>query len=366
MSKQQACFDFIKLLIEFGGIYSVDGEGYIYDNEDEPVLINVNNKGIPLRIYKPNMVAGDYAILNPLVEPLGVFDERVWFFTSRCAIIGNITKSMIVKLAEQAIKNADSLEYDKLELVQPYLSAFDEKFLGEISKIKPVRLIRLDYNKKTRTAKLMTDVYDEEYRESLGKGFRKRTWSAITGLLETFYGTDDISGTFTYKATNIGFPEADASINLLVMVAEAIYQYAEVIIKDRDLKLHVGELVEHIKHIKDYHDVSAWFSSGNTQKAATEENSIKSIAPWQTKEITGIVPGGRYTPSNTFRAHSFDPSGIVPSVLQPPPQNGPINILPNDGRGIIVPRISGHTGIKLRETLSDPNGPGILKPRLKR
>lgn len=360
-NKQQACFDFIKLLVEFGGVYQVNEEGYIFDNEDEPVLINVSNKGMPLRIYQSNMKAGEYAILNPLVEPLGVFNERVWFFKSRCAIIGGLVKSMMKKLAEAAINNEGEIDYDKLDMVQPHLKSFDRKFLTEIDKIKPVRLIRMHYNKKTRTATMQTDIYDEEFRNKF-KGFRKRSWTAIEGLLEMFFGTDKIEETFTYKATNIGFPEADACIHLMAMVAEAIYQYVETILGDR--KMRVADFMQHLPHIKEYHDVSAWFSSGNTQKSDDKEETINTRAPWQTKEISGIVPTNRYS-NTSYSTHTYNPKGLVPSIMQPGADSAPMNIRP--GGGIIMPNIKsgGSSGIRLRETIGNPNGASIQMPRLK-
>lgn len=368
MSKQAECYDFIKHLVEFGGVYTVDDEGFIMDNEDESVLINVSNKGIPLRVYQPNMKAGEYAILNPLVEPLGVFNERVWFFKSRCAIIGSLTKAMMKKLAEAASSTDGDIDYDKLDLVQPYLKSLDKKFIKEIEQIKPVRLIRMHYNKKTRTATMMTDIYDEEFRAQF-KGFRKRSWTAIEGLLEMFYGTDDISGIYTYKAKHIGFPESDACIHLMIMVAKAIHEYVETILGDR--KINVKELVNHLSHIEEYHDVSAWFTSGNTQKSGEEESTIKTKAPWQTKEITGIVPSNHFQNMRSA-AQTYDPTGIVPTGLTDGPSIGPMpTIVPGGGgghgMGITVPKITGRSAgqVTLRDQSTASTGGAISRPRLK-
>jgi hypothetical protein len=285
MQQPDNVFEFFKLLIEFGGVHYVNDDKFVCNViDDKPVLININNKGTPLMVFHNNMVAGEYTIFNPLVEPLGPSSERAWFFQRNSLIIGNMVKALIRKAAELAQSSEKC--YDKLDLIQPYFSAMDKKFLAEVDKLKPSDIMRIFYHKKRKVAQLQTELFEDDHFKGVSKTFRKRSRDAIRGLIGEFMGTDEISKVYKYKATHIGMQEADASIHVLVKAGEALHQYVSLLL-DKDL--HVPELMLHLESLEKYHKQCIWFANANTRK---EDEAIPSNpAPWDSPLPSKSLPG---------------------------------------------------------------------------
>lgn len=313
MTKQQDnVFEFFKLLIEFGGVHYVNEDKYVCNtSNDEPVLININSKGMPLMVFHESMPAGEYAVFNPLIEPLGSSAELAWFHKRNSLILGVMVKAMIRKAAEAALST--DKDYEKLEFIEPWFKSFDKKFLSELDKINATKFCRLYYHKKSKTAQLQTDLFDDETFTDVMKTFRKRSRDTIREMFTMFFGTDDVPSKYKHIAQNVAFLQADASIHVFVQAGEALSKYVRMLLGK---SLNITKLKKHLGHIDEYHKKCMWYSP----PSSNEEQKAQSMPsqPWESKLKVGKpLPGtGSKLPKITRCAGSLafqQPSGMVPS-----------------------------------------------------
>ncbi len=252
---------FFKLLVEWGGVFTTDSENTIINTDDNlPVHVEINGNPLPLKLFSNNMQVGKHTYFNPLVETLGHSKERAWFFTTRSMILGVMIKKLMVRAIELAITTDDDIDYDKLELIQPFMAKADAKLITEIQSIKPNKILRMVYSKPLRTAQLQTELYDKKFQDAFK--FRKKSWDVILGMLESFMGTDDVHETYQYKGTFIGMQESHAMLNLLLMTTQSIHEYVSLLL-ERDL--HYNELVVHMDKLEAYRKSCAWAATGTIQ-----------------------------------------------------------------------------------------------------
>lgn len=324
--KRDNLFDFLKLLIELGGVYRVNDDFFIVQtDDDEPVRIVVGKKAMPIMVYHENMKTGDHLVLNPFVETLGAAPERQWFFTTQSVILGWTLKRMAEKLIE-AVNGKVEEDYKTLELISPYLALIDTKTAKELEPIVGNNWLRLNYFKKTKTIEVCSDLLDEEYVKSFGTKIRKKTWELIQGLLEVFLQTDDLSA-FGYKATIIGMQEADATFHSTAKIAAAIDGYVKLLLKT---DMHVAEFMQHLQYLETYHKLSAWFVAptivepkiptapqppwASTSPAAIQ-NSNQSNRPVSPFAVATIKNTPTVSPSSPFNTPTF----ATPNMTQPVP-----------------------------------------------
>jgi hypothetical protein len=291
MVNQNNITEFFKLLVEFGGCYYVDNEMFIKSTvDDTPVLVKINNNPMPMKVYHENMKVGKYTIFNPLVEVLGHSAERTWFIQSRSLIVGVMIKEMMKKVVNIVTDKDEDFDYDKLDAIQPFVKKIDKKLLSEIDKLEPVRILRIIYNKKKRIAQAQSDLWEEEYRNTLK--IRKGSWSIIPEMLEAFIGTDEVHEIFNYKATIVGMQETDAFLHVLLQLAIAMDQYVKLLL-DRDLR--VPEFVNHMEHLEEYRKACAWAVAGTAQHDKEAAKPVNATPPWQ-KQSNIPDPHNRFIP----------------------------------------------------------------------
>ena len=126
-SKMSQITEFFKLLIEWGGVYRVnDDMAIVTATDDQPVLIDINGTTLPLLVFSENNMVGKHTFFNPLVETLGHSKERAWFVQSRSLIAGNIIQRMMIRIVELTLqKEDDEMDYDLLDIVQPFIDKTD-------------------------------------------------------------------------------------------------------------------------------------------------------------------------------------------------------------------------------------------------
>lgn len=283
--------EFFKLLVEWGDVYTVDSEDNIVTTSDnQPVMVDINGNILPLKVFSDKMTVGKHTFFNPLVKTLGHSSELSWFFTTRSMILGNMIKAMMIRVIELAIDTEEEVDYDKLELIQPFMDKSDKKLISEIEQLQPNKILRIYYNEKSRVAQLQSDLNDTKFQESFR--FRKKSWGIITGMLECFMGTEDVHRDYKYKGTIVGLQEADARFNIMLMATQAIHQYAMLLL---DIDLKFNELGGHLENVEQYRKQCSWAVSGTIQhdkdtSKITDENVWVSGGAPVTEIPQAVIP----------------------------------------------------------------------------
>jgi hypothetical protein len=309
--------EFFKLLIEIGDCFYVDKEMTIRTkSDDHPVLIKINDKPLPMIVFNDNMMVGKHTFFNPLVEVMGHSAERNWFEASRSLIFGVMVKNMMKKIITMALDEEAEVDYDKLDMIRPFIKKIDKKLIKEIDKIQPVRMLRIVPFDNKRTAQAQTDIFDKKYQETLSS-VRKGSWVIITSMFESFLGTDEPHKLYHHKGTIIGIQKMDAFLNVMLKLTQALDIYAEVIL-EKDL--HTAEFVQHMKHIEEYREKCKYAVTATIQsdKEAVKPEPVK--APWQTDPTTQYAQ-----PTPQFNAPT---AGVQQAIPYP---GGPQQVMPQYG-----------------------------------
>ena len=325
---QSDATDFIKRLVELGGLYKVNTDNLIVGKRDnQPIQIHTSKtKSQPCMILHDKMQMGEHTVLNPFVETLTKSPERDWFFQSKSILLGTVVKRLMVAVIETAISGKET-EYEKIPLISPFLKQIDEKMLEEVNTLPAADMLFIEFNKKARTATLLTCMYDSDYVAKFGK-IRKKTWEVVRGLLEAFLECDALSETYTHKSTIIGLQEADAVLHVLIKAYMSLDQYIKLMLnEDPD----VAALVQHLENLEKYYKICAWCV---TSSSAQDEEVV--TPPWPT--APNLIP------------------------TQPLPQAMPV--MPVDNMPMLVPSASlpsaGHAPLPIMGTM--PPAVGMPMP----
>jgi hypothetical protein len=374
----RAITEFLRLLVEWGGVYKVRDDMMIVTAEDDmPVLVTIGNNQLPLMLFSDNMKAGKHTFFNPLVETLGHSSERTWFMQSRMLILGVMIKRMMQLIVSKCLSDDEDLPYDLIEAVSPYRKRVDAKLEEEIGKIEPLHMLRIIYNKPKRTAQAQTDIFDEEYIESLK--IRKKSVEVIQDMLVTFLGTEEVHETYVHKATIVSMPETDAFLHVLLMLSQTIGNYAKVLL-NRDLR--VVEFEQHMEHLEEYRKMCAWAVTSTVQHDRAAVKTAQTPVTWkpssQSQIVSGVLPTTSQTmpwmqgrtsvlpktdPSTLVRMANYlaqnpfaDANMMVQSVLTP---QQPLFTMPQSGGGVVL---AGETNMMGGSVLPSPNSDNGIKP----
>jgi hypothetical protein len=313
---QKQISDYIKLLVEFGGVYKVDSEFIIRGPDSEPVQIMLNKKAVPIKIFNDRMMTGDWVFLNPFKETLTVSGERTWFWQSRSMMLGYIIKRMLEALVDKLQSKEDDLHIGELELAQQLVAQVDDKTRAALTHLSGEDYGVIFYHKKSKTAQFQCRVLESEYHETFKSKLRKKDWAVITTFMETVLQTAEPEKVYVHTGTNISMMEAEATLHVLTKVAEAIAPYSEAILK---VKLPILDMLQHLSLLDKYCRLTMWHQPAGKEKSVV----IGTKLPWEIQDVPENVrmPGSRGT--------QFDPGMInnrgirmaaqlLPSVAQPP------------------------------------------------
>lgn len=288
---QDCVFEFIKLLVETGGIYKVnDDKMVVLASSGAPHTIVSNKKTLPLMVFHNRIPIGDHVVLNPLKDSIGVCPERVWFFNFIKNLPGGLLQRIIFQvvrdLVESDTSKKDTVNYTQLSMLAPFATKVDKKMLDEIGLLGPDIFLEIFYSKKTKTAQLQSRLWDDEATEEYGNKIRKKTWTVLRDMTAEFMRTAEISEAYQYKATIIGSQEADAVLHVFLQILQVLQEPAQAIL---GMDLHAAELTQHMEHLEKYYKLCSWFTS-TTSKSAPETTIAK--APWENLVPTPKVPSG--------------------------------------------------------------------------
>lgn len=307
-------YDFMKLLIETGGVHYVDSSHCIYRTDDRtPLGVNIGtgkngNKQIALFVegVKPPQNA---VYLNPFVELIGRHPELDHFLTIISITPGCLVMHTMIKMAELILSKKDDVGFENAELLSKFADKVDDKFLKELQKIRPMDAGAIAYDSSKYTAQLQSMFWVEDWITKIRDKIRKSSVTLIQDMAETIYGTDT-PHQLIHKGTLPPCKRFDAIVHVFVETLANIRKVVEPI---TGLELHVDELKAHLERLPAYHKAMQWLatSTASSDKPAADANKVSSIkdatVPWGSDIVS---KASAVSPNNDFLAHA-SPVGVT-------------------------------------------------------
>jgi len=338
---QKQISDYIKLLVEFGGVYTVDSEFFIHGPKDEIVQISLNKKHVPVKIFNDRMMTGDWVFLNPFKETMTVSTERNWFWQSRSLILGYVFKKMLETLVEKLQAKEDALHIGELDLAQQLVTHIDDKTMPALAHLSAEDYGVIFYHKKSKTAQFQCPVLDPVHHETFKSKLRKKDWLVVTTFMETILQTNEPEKVYLGTGTIICAMEAEAILTVLTKLTEAIDPYASAIL---GMQFPVLDMQQHLALLDKYCKLTMW----HQPTAKVKATMLGTKLPWEVQDVPESVkmPGAqRNALIDTGMAANRGirmGSQLLPSIAPPPEVkplvlggslNQPIQLRPDFGIG---------------------------------
>lgn len=284
-------YAFAKLLVELNGMYFVDKDLVIRQTDgDTPVGVKCGNSAKTISLFKEGMqINPNSVILNPFTETLAKSPERDWFFNYISILPGALIKYTITQIVEDATSKKKDVNYEAMSVITEHLDNMDAKMLDEIDRIKTSQWGIIFYDKADHVAQLQSDIFNVELEKSLKGKVRKSSWEVFRKLMVMLLGVEDIESKYTYTATILAVPKADAMLHVLVA---AVAKMGSIVKKVLDTDLHPTLLKHHLENLETYQSLVHWFSTGTAQMEK-KETKKEAALPWEKSSIpmgTGKVP----------------------------------------------------------------------------
>ena len=293
---------FLKLVLEYNNVFYVGDDLYLYKvRNDEPVGLTINNTSLPIRLFSSKIKPEEHIVLNPLKESLGASQERTFFYQFVDALPGSFAFRMIFEILNEYFSSdapndksksksdkSEDPNYTKLDLVAKFMDKADSKTINELKLLTPTDILYIFYQKKTKTAQLQSNLWDDEFRNQFGNKIRQKTWSFLTNIISAFIESTNLNDEYKYKSTKVSILEADATFNVFLKTMKSMEPYIKAIL---NMDLHMSELEEHINNLEAYAKLCSWYSDTTpiVNKPAVNKE------PWnnavlEPKTDTSIVP----------------------------------------------------------------------------
>lgn len=310
-------YEFLKLLVECGGIHYVDKDHVIrYVSDDSPVGVKSGSGSkAPLKsiaLYRENMeLDSSKTLLNPFSEFVGYHPERDWFYNYMTGLPGCLLKFTMLAIAETVTSKDKDLDVKTAKKLANYTSRIDNKFINELKKIRSCDICHIMYSKEKHVAQLISALWEPEFEKGALSRMRKSSLllirDMVSGILQV-----GLPEEIKYQATLVSCPEFDATIHVVVDIVKRIAPVVEPVLS---VKLHAKELEDHLQHIEAYQKAIQWLTTSTAspvKDAPTGPTTIADITnpPWG--GTTGN-PGGTPVIANP-------PTNMIPN---PTPQVSP-------------------------------------------
>lgn len=178
------------------------------------------------------------------------------------------------------------------------------------------------YDNKEHIAQLQSDIFNEELEKKLKGKVRKASWTVFRGLMENLLGTDHIEENFTYKATLIAIPRADAIFHVLI---NTVAKMSATVKKATGMDLHPTVLKHHLENLEPYQKLMGWFSTGTAQTESA--NDVKAPAvPWERNNVP--VNGSRLPTTGSGVPLNASAPGTMVNPLAGQPQVPQVSSVP--------------------------------------
>lgn len=326
--------EFVKALIQLGGINSVDEDGYVISKDDEQtrVVIPAGKENKHLMVIKEIIKDDKAFVLNPMNETFADREDTRWLYGSlsvglarRIIVLVNFIKNM------KDLSDEDTeIEPAVIKLVSKYGTDMDDKFMKEFDIISKnyVDFINIFYNRKLKIAKLRCCVF-EENTKSKYTSIRKKTWLILETLISDMLGlTSDekekeLDEKFSFKSDLITCPKLHSMLNVYYRIYENINDKMLLIEDiDEDFVVDLTSLGSYIENIGLFYDKVKWFvQAGSTIKdeapVSPLNTNMRSSLPENLNPIyqqpvstlpVAVEPG--------FPMHMTAPNTMIPMAME--------------------------------------------------
>lgn len=313
----ESAYQFVKALVELGGIYYVDKDQIIRSTaDDSPKGVRTGTPPVnkPIALFKVGMKVGDYVALNPFTDILGESKERAWFTTHLALFPGYALKHSIYKMVELGVSDSKGGGYKANKFISKWIDKMDQKLLDEIDRIPTKMWGVIFYDKSKKTAQLQCNLGYEEFREEYKNRIRKSSWSVLTDMVKTFLQTGTKKPeSLMYESILLSMPKLDAIMHLLVDILKRM----EVPLKEfGGIEVDVKGFEAHLEHLEAYREALRWFSSATTSPDANTSGVENATVPWS-QDVANATVGGTFAPIAPAPADvssdiaSARPAGII-------------------------------------------------------
>lgn len=280
-------YDFLKLLIEIGGVHYIDESGCIYRTDDRtPVGVKLgsgkNDKKM-IALFRENERPPQNAVyLNPFVELIGKHPELDLFMTITAIVPGCLALHTMIKMAELLRSKKQDAEFKTADLLSKYADKIDDKFINELQKIRPIDAGAIAYDTTKYTAQLQCLFWTDEWLEKMKSKLRKSTIKTVQEMITDIYGTDT-PHSIMHQGTLPPCKRFDAVVHVLVETLSRMQKYVEPL---TGMELHVDELKTHLERLPAYHKAMQWLATTTASSDKVNQTGINQIVankdapPW--------------------------------------------------------------------------------------
>jgi len=286
---QQETSDFIRQLVTFGDLYRVDDKYNITRRDGVIKTTERRKKPLPLRIYHPDMMVGEDAVIfMPFTNRLREAEERMWMWAAHSTIIASLVSQIVEKLCSYGSSVAEDTPLPITRFLTSMVDLIDEKSWANFSKnLEPGDWVHMFYHAKTHTAQLQSRVIDDpDLRASIGKRMRKKDWNAAEAFIELIFGTTDLS-LFQHTATAIDYLDAEARLTVLAKAAASLNDFTTLLL---DVDLQPELLQQRVENLEEYHKAARWYASPEAKAAEKATTAKPQVKPWQIGTPITVAP----------------------------------------------------------------------------
>ena len=329
-------YDFMKLLVELGGVHYVDGASHcIYRVDDRtPVGVKLGsgkNDKKQIALFKEGERPPQNAVyLNPFVELIGKHPELDLFMTITAIIPGCLALHTMVKIAELIRSKKKDAEFKTAELLSKYVDKVDDKFINELQKIRPLDAGAIAYDGEKYTAQLQCLFWTDEWNERVKSKLRKSSIATIRAMAADIYGTDT-PHSIMHTGTTPSCKRFDAIVHVLVDTLDRMQKFVTPL---TGLELHVDELKMHLERLPAYHKAMQWLATTTASSDKAAQSSISKLVagseapPWNTSSN----PASKFSPVASSDSN-FLKNVSVAGVTKNPTYGGGVTKNPTFGMG---------------------------------
>lgn len=278
---------FIKQLVELGGIHYVDQDHIIRNSSDDTpvgVKTGIPAKNHPIAVFKQGMSVGDYVVLNPFTDVLGNSPERAWFVNKMCAFPGSIIRHVVMRMIEVGIAKDKESGYKANKFVSKWIDNIDEKLLEEAQRIPGKEWAVIFYDRTKRIAQLQSNIGYDELKAQFKTKIRKSSWPIFVDMLKTLLQLNTKKPeSLIYESELASIPKVDAILHLLISILERL---DEPIKQFTDVEIDVASLKENIDQIEMFREATKWFASATATPDA-DKQAAEATAPWASGSVVG-------------------------------------------------------------------------------
>ena len=267
--KQSDISDFLKYLIELGGMYKVDESNYVLMRtivNDEviykPEMVKNGETTAPLSCYHEKDTPIGSIIVNPFREGSVDTVDKKWFYTTKTIIVSGLLSSIIKTIIEDVLecknkKKKEDIETSSLshaELISKFVDIVDDKLVEEFKTISSniKGFANIFYLTNKREAKFRVGVYDTSFRDQFKRNVRQKSWTIFENIVNTVLDTTPDMTEFICKPTDhMGAPKFEAYLKVLFVILSKLDKYRYIL----DLpSFELDTFKKHLEHFKEYQE----------------------------------------------------------------------------------------------------------------